>query len=48
MVIIAISDYNKFTNQRLLFFNKFCDKVDKESEAKGMNEAILQEIPSRH
>ena len=43
-VIIAADVYNKLVNHKLASFNEFCDEVGRSAAAKGMNEALLNQM----
>jgi len=43
-VLLSIDQYERMRGARIQEFQRFCDRVAEEAKARGMNEAVLEEI----
>ena len=43
-VLLSAEQYERIRGARIQEFQRFCDRVAEEAKARGMNEAILEEI----
>ena len=43
-VLLSVDLYERMRGARIQEFQRFCDRVAEEAKARGMNEAVLEEI----
>jgi antitoxin Phd len=43
-VLLSIDQYERMRGSRIQEFQRFCDRVADEAKARGMSEAVLEEI----
>jgi prevent-host-death family protein len=43
-VLMSADEYEQMRGARIATFQRFCDRVAEEAKARGMNEAVLEEI----
>jgi len=43
-VLLSADQYERIRGARIQEFQRFCDRVAEEAKARGMNEAVLDEI----
>jgi prevent-host-death family protein len=43
-VLLSVDQYERMRGARIQEFQRFCDRVAEEAKARGINEAVLEEI----
>jgi antitoxin Phd len=43
-VLLSVDQYERMRGARIQEFQRFCDRVAEEAKARGMNEAVLEEM----
>ena len=43
-VLLSVDLYERMRGARIQEFQRFCDRVAEEAKARGMNEAVLEEV----